>query len=460
MSMKKIRIKDQLIEPYHQVFDDVIKEHKYSWIILTSGRAGAKSSGVSIIANSKIVQDPDCSGIILRKRHNKLRKTVYKEFIRAISRMGIDKRRAYEITKSPMEVRYKKNGNTVYFAGSDSVDDTKGIIDENKPIKFVVLDELTEFFEVGEGEDELNNIEATFVRGNDGEFVMITMFNPPRNPNAPIMKWLDKMKKREDVLHIHTDYRDVPISWIGKKLVQAAEALKALDEKMYRWIWLGLCTGVDEAIYYMFSEKHIRKPLRKTYNLIVVGGDYGQQNATTFQALGLNPDVLHPGLEGLTEFYHSGRDTGKQKSPSEYAEALKDMVKELHDKYSCGIFYVILDPSAKGLKEECKRTCRSLPCTVVFKDQMDERKGKMNDVALGISRVQKLLNYGLLHLDPSQEHLIDEMQTYEYDKKALDAGKEVPVKVGDHGPDALRYAVMWAWSKLKKYLPVSEKDEE
>ena len=104
MSMKKIRIKDQLIEPYHQVFDDVIKAHKYSWIILTSGRAGAKSSGVSIIANSKIVQDPDCSGIILRKRHNKLRKTVYKEFIRAISRMGIDKRRAYEITKSPMEV--------------------------------------------------------------------------------------------------------------------------------------------------------------------------------------------------------------------------------------------------------------------------------------------------------------------------------------------------------------------
>ena len=49
------------------------------------------------------------------------------------------------ITKSPMEITYKKHGTTMYFAGSDGIDDTKGIIDEDKPIKLVVLDELTEF---------------------------------------------------------------------------------------------------------------------------------------------------------------------------------------------------------------------------------------------------------------------------------------------------------------------------
>lgn len=458
MAKKKIVVKDLLIEPYHQVLNDVIREHKYMWIILTSGRAGAKSSGVSIIANSKIVADDDCSGVILRKRHNKLRKTVYKEYIRAISRMGLDKRKHYKITKSPMEIQYKKNGNTVYFAGSDSVDDTKGIIDESKPIKFVVLDELTEFFEVGEGEDELNNIEATFVRGNDGEFVMLAMFNPPKNPNAPIMKWLRKMEKREDVLHIHTDYRDVPVSWIGQKLVQAAEALKALDEKMYNWVWLGLSTGVDEAIYYMFGEKHIKRPAAKQYKIIVIGGDYGQQNATTFQAIGIDTDITHPGLKGLDEFYHSGRETGKQKSPSEYAEELVRMIERLHEKYSCGLFYVVLDPSAKGLKEECKRACRKLPYQVIFKDSLDDRKGKLNDVSLGISRVQKLFTFGLLDVSPLQEHLIEELQTYEYDKKALEVGKETPVKTDDHAPDALRYAVMWSWHRIKMFLPESERE--
>ena len=46
-----------------------------------------------------------------------------------------------------MEIRYLKNGNTIYFTGNDSIDDTKGMIDENKPIKLVILDELTEFFD-------------------------------------------------------------------------------------------------------------------------------------------------------------------------------------------------------------------------------------------------------------------------------------------------------------------------
>ena len=44
-----------------------------------------------------------------------------------------------------MQITYKPTGNTIYFTGNDSIDDTKGIIDEDKPIKLVVLDELTEF---------------------------------------------------------------------------------------------------------------------------------------------------------------------------------------------------------------------------------------------------------------------------------------------------------------------------
>ena len=40
------------------------------------------------------------------------------------------------------------------------IDDTKGIIDEDKPIKLVIIDEATEFFDDGEGEAELANIEA------------------------------------------------------------------------------------------------------------------------------------------------------------------------------------------------------------------------------------------------------------------------------------------------------------
>ena len=252
---KQVRISDIVIPKYLPAFNS----RKYRHIILTSGRAGTKSSFVAIRANYQIIADSHGSVVVLRKHHNKLRKTVYKEMLRGIGRLQIPKNR-FRITKSPMEISYRKNGSTIYFSGSDGIDDTKGIIDEDKPIKLVILDELTEFFEDGEGEDELQNIEATFIRGNSSGFQMIYLFNPPKNPNAPIMEWLKKMEERPDCIHIHTDYRDVPEEWLGRDLIETAETMMRLDKKQYSWVWLGECIGVDELIYYMFSGRHKGRP--------------------------------------------------------------------------------------------------------------------------------------------------------------------------------------------------------
>lgn len=444
---KQVRISDIIIPKYLPIFND----RKYRHIIMTSGRAGTKSSFAAIRANYQIVSDDHGSVVVLRKHHNKLRKTVYKEMLRGISRLGISKNR-FRITKSPMEITYKKNGSTIYFSGSDGIDDTKGIIDEDKPIKLVILDELTEFFEDGEGEDELQNIEATFIRGNSSGFQMIYLFNPPKNPNAPIMEWLRKMEKRPDCIHIHTDYRDVPEGWLGQDLIETAHMMEQLDEKQYRWVWLGQSIGVDELIYYMFSERHKYRPDdTQKYSIIGIGGDYGQQNATTYQAFGINEYRCK--LEGLKEYYHSGRESGKQKSPSEYAQDFTDFVEMLSEKYGCRIFYLFLDPSARGLQEEIRRACRQKGLSVHFKEAE-------NDVALGISRVQKLLTYGILSVSPEQENIVKEFGLYEYDKKLLDKGKEVPVKEHDHCLDASRYLVMGFWNRVKRFLPKEEREEE
>lgn len=444
---KQIRISDIVIPKYLSIFNNT----KYRHIILTSGRAGTKSSYAAIKANYQIISDDHGSVVVLRKHHNKLRKTVYKEMLRGISRLGISKNR-FRITKSPMEITYKKNGSTIYFSGSDGIDDTKGIIDEDKPIKLVILDELTEFFEDGEGEDELQNIEATFIRGNSSGFQMIYLYNPPKNPNAEIVKWCEKMEQRPDCIHIHTDYRDVPPEWLGNDLIETARMMEQLDEKQYRWVWLGQSIGVDELIYYMFSDRHKYRPEEgKKYSIIGIGGDYGQQNATTYQAFGI--DEYNCRLNGLEEYYYSGRDTGKQKSPSEYAQDFVDFVEMLSERYSCSIFYLFLDPSARGLQEEIKRACRQRGLSVHFKDAE-------NEVALGISRVQKLLTYGILTASPAQKELIREFGLYEYDKKLLDKGKEVPVKTDDHCMDASRYLVMGFWNRVKRFLPKEEREDE
>lgn len=435
---EEVKLSDLIIPKLQEVFND----YSYTHYIITSGRAGTKSSFGAILEDFSIISEDNCSVVVLRKFHNKLKKTVYRESLRGLNRLKLDKS-DFKITVSPMEIKYKENDNTIYFTGNDSIDDTKGMIDENKPIKIVVLDELTEFFDKGDGEDEIVNIEATFIRGNDEDFRIFYFFNPPQNPKAPIMQWVEKMEQRPDCIHIHVDYRDVPEKWLGKKLIESANLMEQFDEKMYKWIWLGLPTGIDEVIYYMFNEeKHIKEPTKEEIKHIpyfVVGVDYGQMNATTYQCFGL--DYTDKCVRGIDEYYHSGRETGRQKSPSEYAKDFKEWKDKIEKETNKKIRYVFIDPSAKGLAEEIKRVCPD----VIIVDAN-------NKVLLGINRVQKMYSFCRLFLSPKQKHLIGEKYQYKWNEDLLDKGKEEPVKENDHCCDAERYAIMGIWGHIRQLL--------
>jgi len=430
-----VSLADNIIPKLRPVFKD--KEHTH--LILTSGRAGTKSSFAAIRIILDIIADDNCSIVVVRKFHNKLKKTVYKEILRAITRLKLPKD-DFKITVSPMEIKYKPNGNTIYFTGNDSIDDTKGMIDESRPIKYVVIDELTEFFDKGDGEDELLNIEATFSRGNDDVFQILYLFNPPKNPNAPIMAWLAKMILRPDVSHTHTDYRDVPIKWLGKKLLESAMQLKESDEKLFNWIWLGICTGIDELIYYMFDrDKHVKQP-GGYYDYLGIAIDYGQQNATTYQGFGLS--TVRRCVEGVGEYYHSGRETGKQKSPSDYAADFISFVLEIEQKTGSKVLYVFIDPSAQGLAEEIKKIMPGIRI-----------KNAQNAVQLGIDRVKICLDYGVLSISQEQENLRKEFGLYSFEKKSIERGQEVPLKLNDHCLDCLRYLIMGFWKQIRRFLP-------
>lgn len=450
MSKKQIRISDIIIPKFYSLFNDIENVHK----IIDSGRAGTKSSYGGIHAVYKIISD-DCAVVYMRKFHNKLEKTVYNECLRAITRLGLNKS-DFRITKKPMKITYWKNGSTIYFTGNDSIDDTKGMIDESKPIKLVILDELTEFFERGQGEDEIANIEATFIRGNDDEFCMEYYFNAPKNPNAPIMQWVKNMEKRNDTIHVHVDYRDVPEKWLGKKLIESALEMLAIDERMYKWVWLGQCIGLDEIIYYMFDEdKHVldrdlTEEEKSSLTSIIASVDYGQMNATVFEFFGYS--ISKQMIYGLDEFAHSGRDTGKQMTPSEYANEFKKMCLQIENEFNKKVRYVYIDPSAKGLAEEIKRVCSWVKI-----------RNAENAVSLGISRTQKILAFKKILFSYRQKNLLKEIPNYEYDKKSIEAGKEVPLKQDDHSMDALRYMIMGIWVKIRKFLPknigdIDEKD--
>lgn len=65
-----------------------------------------------------------------------------------------------------------------------------------------------------------------------------------------------------------------------------------------------------------------------------------------------------------------------------------------------------------------------------------------NTVLDGIRTTAALLGAGRLRFHRSCTGLLDEMSGYVWDPKAQEHGEDAPLKVGDHGPDALRYGIM------------------
>ena len=78
---KVVSIREIIIPAYYSTFN---ASRTYTHKIFDSGRAGTKSSRAGIKAIYKIISDPHCSVVALRKHHNKLKKTIYKEVLRAI----------------------------------------------------------------------------------------------------------------------------------------------------------------------------------------------------------------------------------------------------------------------------------------------------------------------------------------------------------------------------------------
>lgn len=470
MAQKTKKLSDLLAPSFHATFNSKITHQSYS-----SGRFATKTSMASLKVVERVIADPECAAVVVRRRHNKIGRTVFKEIKRAFKRLGVQETkresvqgRYFRPLKSPFEIKYKPNGNTIYFSGVDNQDDVKGMIDENKAIKILWFEEFQEFFHrttIEDAEAVINNVIATFSRSNNDYFIVMYTANPPRNSKSSYYQWVKKMKRRNDFIHIHNDYREVDPSWIGSLAIKEAEQMRMNDEKMYRWLYLGEAIGLDDGIFYMFNEdEHVveefdDRVIRKL-DYVSASCDVGYKNATIFEFAGI--DYKESCLKRFHEWSHSGRETGIMLSPNEYARKFKEQCDWIFEYYGVEVEYCIIDPSAKGLGEEIKRVMPSIKV-----------RDANNKVELGITRCQKVLSLKAFKMKRQGIHyvaknrrlvevwkdsrFIQEVGDYEFDPKMLDKGIEVPVKVDDHAMDSFRYLVMHLWIRLRRMLNINEK---
>ena len=294
-------------------FKKTFKSHK-THQIYKGGRGSTKTSMISLKIIYNCLIENNYSAVVLRKHQNQLRKSVFKEIKRAFSRFGLIEGIHYVSKLSPMEIKILQNNNTIYFAGGDDFETVKGTIDENKLIKIVWFEELTGW----DNSEDIDQIVATFTRGNNDWFMALYSYNPPRNKYSWINKWCDSMKKRDDCLVSETDYRTVPEEWLGKMFIAEAERMKKFDNKRYRWIYLGEVIGMEGMIYnpemfdYVSPDYIEKNNLKILYLDFVVDGGH-QTSATTCGCFGYANDSFWYLLD---IYYYSPHEKPVKRAPS------------------------------------------------------------------------------------------------------------------------------------------------
>lgn len=339
MMMTRIKIRDIIAPHFYNTFNS-----KKTNQIYEGGRNSTKTSMIAIKIVNNCLENDNCSAVALRNHKVDLRKSVYKEIKRACQRLGLIEGVDYKATVAPMEIKFS-NENTIYFAGGDDFEAIKGTIDENKLIKIVWFEELTGF----KDEETIEQIKATFLRGNNDWFMALYSFNPPKNKYHWVNKWVDSKRGLKEYLVHHSDYRTVNPEWVGKIAIQEAETLQINDEKRYRWIYLGEVIGLDGLILNpdnieWVSEDYIEKNDIRIL-LLDFSIDSGHQiSATACSCYGYGSDGYWYLLD---TYYYSPAEKSVKKAPSQLVKDLFEFKIKMVKKYKCVVDRETID-SAEG----------------------------------------------------------------------------------------------------------------
>lgn len=246
----------------------------------------------------------------------------------------------------------------------------------------------------------------------------------PDNPNHWFKKFLDS---DADIYMQHYSLDDNP--FLPKSFV---DNLKREYSGVYYQRYVeGLWTRAEGLIYDMFDkEKHIVKTIPRSYEEYYIAIDYGTQNATVFLLFGKANNQWYL----VDEYYHSGRDSGRQKTDKEYGSDLELFTADIRDKLKM----VIVDPSAASLRAELKQRGFIL-------------RNANNDVLNGIRYTSTALKMDWILINDVCKKTIDEIQGYSWDESKADIGIDAPLEIEDHTMDAFRY---FNYTILRRYLRV------
>jgi len=253
------------------------------------------------------------------------------------------------------------------------------------------------------------------------------------NPDSP-MHWLKReFLDRADELGIrrfHINIDDNP--HLEPSYVESIK-------REYTGLWYkrfieGAWVAAEGAIYDMLDlDVHVVDELPKQIAAWLLWIDHGTANPLH----ALLAAVAEDGLYVAREWRWDSREKHRQLTDAEYSQRLRAWLQGGADgaylvsgkAAPVPLKEVVLDPSAIAFREQLQRDGWG------WATQAD------NSVLDGIRDTASLLSAGRLHFHRSTENVQRELSSYVWDPKAQERGQDAPLKVDDHGCDALRYGI-------------------
>ena len=234
--------------------------------VFEGGRGGLKSSFVAFKIVELIKNNPQMHACITRQVAGTLKDSVYANMKWAINELGLMEE--FECKVSPLEIKYIKTGQTIYFRGLDDETKLKSIKPEFGYIGILWKEEKDQM----KGDAQERSVNQSVLRGGD-ESYDFSSYNPPKSKS----NWVNRIKlvpNPKRVIH-HSSYLEAPAEWLGKKFIDDAAHLKEINPEAYEHEYLGVPNGDGGNVFEYLEIRDITDEEISRMDRIFAGVDYG-----------------------------------------------------------------------------------------------------------------------------------------------------------------------------------------
>lgn len=267
--MNKVKLSDLIAPAFYKIHNH-IKNNDYVHYWLKGGRGSTKSSFAAVEIVLGIMNDGNkglyTSAVIIRQVKDTLSTSVVGQVAWAIDKLGVT--HLWDIPKTKLEFTYIPTGQRIIFRGADDPVKLKSVKVPKGYIKYVWYEELDQFG----GMEDIRSINQSLMRGGDC-FVALYTYNPPRS----VQSWVNsesQLTQDSRLIH-HSDYRQVPVEWLGEQFILEAEHLKKVKVEAYNHEYLGEVTGTGGEVFNNVIIREITKSEIDIFDNVKRGLDFG-----------------------------------------------------------------------------------------------------------------------------------------------------------------------------------------